>query len=341
MHFGITLAEVPTSRMKKATSMLEMNELHDVITFGEDMQALAQIDEEKALVALSGDEHDGDNDGFFLADLEETNDPGALALSTSPDRVAYDLDNNDDVQDEPKISSTLQRANSLACLQVSEKKSKFRLASSASSALAPMTPSESTERPQDRPRSGSQGSLRASCHSTGSFKSVDSSDRLTRSRSVSFSSIEIRSYARTMGDVPTTNGIPVQLDWKYDPDTEEYSVDDYESYREEEPRRDKSEMLMPASHRQYLLMREYGFTRGEIMAQMEIVKKAAKDRKKTRSTLKYMPYEEKLEKTRRMFGKLSRSTSLNNLSRSTSSTMLSRSTSSNNLSRSASTNSFR
>ncbi|EJK71661.1 hypothetical protein THAOC_06876, partial [Thalassiosira oceanica] len=308
---------MPMSRMKKSTSMLEMNELHDVITFGEDMQALAQIDEEKAVLALSADD---DDDGFFLADLEEINDPTDLTLSTSPDCVALmeeDLGNNVDAQDESEISSTLQRANSMACLQVPEKKFRFRLASSASSALTPRN--ESTKRPPDRPRPGSQGCLGASGHSLSStFKSVDSSDRLTRN--VSFSSIEIRSYARTMGDIPTTNGIPVQLDWKYDPNAEEYSVDDWESYREEEPRRNKLEMHMPASHRKYLLMRECGFTRGEIMTQMEIVKKAAKDRHKTISSLKFQSYEEKLEKTRRMFGKLSRSTSSNTLNRSTSST---------------------
>ena len=301
--------------MKKSTSMVEMRELHDVITFGEDMQALAQIDEEKAFVALTV-EDDGENDGFFLADLEETKDPRDLTLSTSPDCVAFmkkDLDSNDDlyVPDEPRISSTLARANSMACLQeVSEKKSRFRLASSASSAL--------TGRAQQGKESTKTNTMR---------------------RNVSFSNIEIRSYERTMGDCPTTNGVPVQLDWKYDPDAEEYSVDVYESYRQkDEPRRDKSEMRMPASQRQYLLMRECGFTRGEIMTQMEIVKKAAMDRKKTLGTLRYMSYEEKLEKTRRAFGKLGRSTGSNKLSRSTSSNMLSRSTSSNNLVRSISSN---
>ncbi|EJK60039.1 hypothetical protein THAOC_19676 [Thalassiosira oceanica] len=425
---------MPMSRtMKKSTSMLEMNELHDVITFGEDMKALAQIDEERALVALSGDEHDGDNvgkvgaalsdddddvdynnseshlerkirqdtltlkrlddddyDEFFLADtdqvddlrddltlstspdciafmkkvlknngdvkhepkgsstpVEEIKDPRELTLSTSPDCVAFlkkDLDDNVDAQDEPKNSSTLQRANSMACLQDPEKESKFRLASSAlmpdfngkestktnttppATSLSARQRLESKRLPNHR-MSGSQGCLGASSHSlTSLFKSegprsslkcldgsvdLDSSDRLTRN--VSFSSIEIRSYARTMGDAPTTNGIPVQLDWKYDPDAEEYSVDDYESYRVDVPRRDNVEMHMPPCHRQYLLMREWGFTRGEIKAQMEIVKKAAKDRHKTISTLKYQPYEERLEKTRRVFGKLTRSSSFSKL----------------------------
>ena len=367
--------------MKKSTSMLEMNELHDVIKFGEDMQALAKIDEEKAVVtavaAAKSVDDDGDNDkdeccvaslirqdtfkgfkddgAFFLDDVKEVpvNDLRLRdsSLSTSPDCVAFmkkDLDNNDDddVQDEPKISSTMARTDSMPCLQVPEEESKFRPASSAptpgldgkesteTGATPPVTSLSARQRLESRRRtsrrrSGSQGGLGASGHSlNSSFKSetglrsslksldgesvdFDSPGRLPRN--VSFSSIEIRSYERTMGDAPTTHGIPVQLDWKYDPDAEEYSVDDYESYREDVPRRDNVEMHMPARHREYLLMRECGFSRGEIKAQMELVKKAAMDRKKTISTLKYQPMEEKLEKTRRMFGKLSRSSSFSKL----------------------------
>ncbi|EJK72409.1 hypothetical protein THAOC_06064 [Thalassiosira oceanica] len=382
---------MPMSRMKKSTSMLEMNELHDAIKFGEDMQALAQIDEERALVALSGDEHDGDNvgkvgaalsnddddvdynnseshlerkirqdtltlkrldddgdDEFFLADTEQVDDLRDLTLSTSPDYVAFMkkvLKNNDDVKHEPKGLSTpfeeikdpreLTLSTSPDCVafmkkdlddNVDGKESTKTNTTPPATSLSARQRLESKRLPNHR-KSGSQGCLGASCHSlTGSFKSeglrsslksvdgsvdFDSPGQLTRN--VSFSSIEIRSYARTMGDAPTTNGIPVQLDWKYDPDAEEYSVDDYESYRVDVPRRDNVEMHMPPCHRQYLLMRECGFTRGEIKAQMEIVKKAAKDRHKTISTLKYQPYEERLEKTRRVFGKLTRSSSFSKL----------------------------
>ena len=388
---------MPMSRMKKSTSMLEMNELHDVIQFGEDMQALAQIDEEKALVALSGDEHDGDNfrkvgavqlddddddndeshlarkirqdtltlkrlddDGaFFLSDTEEVEDLRDLPLSTSPEYLAFtkkDLENNGDVENEPEISSSSTPVEEIEdprestmstspdCVVFMKKslddnddvaptpdfdgkeKSAKKNSTPPVASLSARQRLESKRLPHHR-MSGSQGGLGASCHSlTSSFKSeglrsslksldgsVDFDLPGRMKRKVSFSSIEIRSYARTMGDAPTTNGIPVQLDWKYDPDAEEYSIDDYESYREDVPRRDNVEMHMPPCHRQYLLMREWGFTRGEIKAQMEMVKKAARDRHKTISTLKYQPYEEKLEKTRRMFGKLSRSNSFNRL----------------------------
>ena len=53
--------------------------------------------------------------------------------------------------------------------------------------------------------------------SSGSLCMLDSSMKSTGSnkmrRNVSFGSLEIRSYPVTLGDAPTTNGPPVQLDW--------------------------------------------------------------------------------------------------------------------------------
>ena len=53
--------------------------------------------------------------------------------------------------------------------------------------------------------------------SSDSLYNLDSSMKSTGSnkmrRNVSFGSIEIRSYPVTLGDAPTTNGPPVQLDW--------------------------------------------------------------------------------------------------------------------------------
>ena len=305
--------------MKKSTSMLEMDELHDVIKFGEDMQALAQIDEEKEKAGADAQSDDDDDDegdeccvarlirqdtlkGFkddgalpFFLDEEPIQDLRDARRQTSPDSVAFmknDPDNNDNTKSTPKKSRSKENTDTNTSSPVTGDAQQWL---------------ESRRRP--RSRSGSQCSLGASGHAITS--SLKSEGRLPRN--VSFSNIEIRLYNRTMGDVPTRNGIPIQLDWKYNPDTKEYSIDDYESYRDVEPRREKSEMHMPASHRQYLLMKEYGFTRGEIKAQMEIVKKAAIDRTKTVSTLKNMAYHEKVEKTRRVLGKLGRSSSFGKL----------------------------
>jgi len=53
--------------------------------------------------------------------------------------------------------------------------------------------------------------------SSDSLYNLDSSMKSTGSnkmrRNVSFGSLEIRSYPVTLGDAPTTNGPPVQLDW--------------------------------------------------------------------------------------------------------------------------------
>jgi len=127
-------------------------------------------------------------------------------------------------------------------------------------------------------------------------------------RNVSFSSLEIRTYNVTLGDAPTSNGPPVSLGWDYDPDaTVEQSIDHYENYRAEAPRRNKHEMLMPAAHREYLLMREAGFSRGEIKVAMYEAQRTAKQREKTLKgvMLGLQPVQEVLEKTKRRlaFGK--------------------------------------
>ena len=118
-------------------------------------------------------------------------------------------------------------------------------------------------------------------------------------RNVSFSNLEIRSYDVTLGDAPTQNGPPISLDWNYDPDaTEEFDIDHYENIRHY-TRRSRSEMVMPPSYRQYLLMREAGFNRNEIRNAMEEAKRTARQRERTVRGLKWQPAEEMVEKARR------------------------------------------
>lgn len=113
--------------------------------------------------------------------------------------------------------------------------------------------------------------------STSTILNVSQSS--TRRRGVSFTNLEIRSYGVTLGNVATLNGPPVTLDWDYDPaETETYDVDAYEYHRYE--RRTKSELVIPPSHREYLLMQS-GFSRSEIKLAMEEAKQEAKEREKT------------------------------------------------------------
>ncbi|KAL7537671.1 hypothetical protein ACHAXR_009266 [Thalassiosira sp. AJA248-18] len=128
-------------------------------------------------------------------------------------------------------------------------------------------------------------------------------------RNISFASVEIRSYDVTLGDAPTTAGPAISLDWNYDPEaTTTHELEHYEQFRTDEaPRRAKHEMRMPPMHRQYLLMREAGFTKGEIQMAMEDAKRVARQREKTKkmSRLGFVqPVEEVLEKTSRKMTKM-------------------------------------
>jgi hypothetical protein len=121
-------------------------------------------------------------------------------------------------------------------------------------------------------------------------------------RNVSFTSLEIRSYNITLGDAPTLNGPPISLDWDHSaPET--HRIDAYEEARTDR-RRSKHEMLMPPSHRRYLLMREAGFPRGEIQKAVEEAKRVAENRRRTRKNVKLQPVEEILESGKRKFGRL-------------------------------------
>ncbi|KAL7484952.1 hypothetical protein ACHAW6_010551 [Cyclotella cf. meneghiniana] len=130
----------------------------------------------------------------------------------------------------------------------------------------------------------------------------------SRLRNVSFSSLEIRSYNLTLGDAPTSKGPAISLDWEYDPQSTVVQIDDYENERRS-TRRSKHEMLMPPSYRQYLLMREAGFTRGEIQRAVDQARRLAKERERTRRNLALQPVEEVLETAKKKFGRLVRRSS--------------------------------
>ena len=107
---------------------------------------------------------------------------------------------------------------------------------------------------------------------------------------MSFSSLEIRSYNITLGNTPTLNGAPISLDWEYDPsETVNIDIDSYEQYRcvtpenpdPQNPRKSKGELYMLPSHRQYLLMRECGYTRMQIENAMQEARYAAVQREKS------------------------------------------------------------
>lgn len=120
--------------------------------------------------------------------------------------------------------------------------------------------------------------LSTSLSSKISYMLDDSHRSMKRNRNVRFSHLEIRSYDITLGDSPTPRGPPISLGWSYDPsETETYDVDVYEQHRH--PRRTKIELVMPPSHREYL-MQDAGFSRYEMKVVMEEAQKVAKQRSK-------------------------------------------------------------
>lgn len=94
--------------------------------------------------------------------------------------------------------------------------------------------------------------LDESLHSTygGSENGSKSGDR-----TLQFDKIEIREYARTIGDNPScSSGPPVSISWEYTP-VGKISLDEYEETRP--PRRSHFEMVLPRKVRHDMLRREW------------------------------------------------------------------------------------
>lgn len=134
-------------------------------------------------------------------------------------------------------------------------------------------------------------------------KSTSTATLKSSTSCVSFGELEIRSYNMTVGNTPTPNGVPLSLDWEYDPEaTLTTDVDTYEFNRGE--RRSKHEMFVPNQYRVYLLMKDAGLSRREIRAAIEDSQRAFKNRQKTVKNLKMQPVEEALEKTKKSISKI-------------------------------------
>eukprot|EP00581_Thalassiosira_minuscula_P030754 CAMPEP_0183764932 /NCGR_PEP_ID=MMETSP0739-20130205/10608_1 /TAXON_ID=385413 /ORGANISM="Thalassiosira miniscula, Strain CCMP1093" /LENGTH=429 /DNA_ID=CAMNT_0026003531 /DNA_START=332 /DNA_END=1621 /DNA_ORIENTATION=+ len=346
----------------RAISMLEMNDIQDMLHFGDAMDALTLKESSKSKnIPVSADNpagsttSDEDEGAFFIGD----DDHRDLALSSSPDSVfdipqefnpapskkgmrrvmstaslstpKFSLSSMVAQQDihtiseegDADVSSKTQNKIDKKSIVPSEKKVDEATTTSSTTpsttiaALANHTLRRPSRRaspcgmPLRSSLKGSSNNLRGSGTSQSSIasgQSAESSKSNNMKRNVSFSSLEIRSYNVTLGDAPTSNGPAVSLDWEYDPSaTASYCIDKYEEFRTDEaPRRSKQEMIMPPMHRQYLLMREAGFTRSQIQQAMEEAKRVARGRQKTVRNVRLgiTPVEEKLEKAKRkIFGK--------------------------------------
>ncbi len=155
------------------------------------------------------------------------------------------------------------------------------------------------------PKSSLKSSLKTSQTSIASNLSDESSQQSMK-RNVSFSNLEIRSYGVTLGDAPNLSGPPISLDWNYDPQaTQVHDIENYEQLRSItadnptplNPRRKGEELFILPSRRQYLLMRDAGFTRMQIKYATEDAQRAAKEREK--GAKRSVRLDEMLEKANR------------------------------------------
>lgn len=115
---------------------------------------------------------------------------------------------------------------------------------------------------------------------------------------ISFKSVGIREYARTVGDNPScSSGPPVSISWEYRA-LEEISLDEYEQNRP--PRRSHFEMVLPRKIRHNMLRQEWDVTQREIAESVRRNVKVKNQRKATVNNLgKATKVEEILESTGR------------------------------------------
>ena len=105
---------------------------------------------------------------------------------------------------------------------------------------------------------------------------------------VSFSYLIIYSYGVTLGVCPTINGPTISLDYNYVPHTTVHDIENYEQLRTVtpenptplNPRRKGDELFIQPSRRQYLLMRDAGFSKMQIKQATEEAQHAARERNK-------------------------------------------------------------
>ncbi len=106
-------------------------------------------------------------------------------------------------------------------------------------------------------------SLQSKSHSD-TYSSINRAD--PNRRSLSFSTIEIRSYNQTIGDNPScSKGAPISLHWSYDPQHQTYSLDKYDQYRQSNPPRTRSQMIIPMEIRHDALKNEWGASTRDIL----------------------------------------------------------------------------
>jgi hypothetical protein len=137
-----------------------------------------------------------------------------------------------------------------------------------------------------------------------SAKSASSSGS---SKSVCFDSVSIRSYQQTMGDNPAVSiGPPIQLDWQYEQLGDE-DIDAYESSRGYR-RRKYHQLPMSYYRRKDVLLRQYGFSKEDLLQKKKEINRAKFKRGVTNALLPIMFLQDALESAGRKARRLCQTT---------------------------------
>eukprot|EP00553_Chaetoceros_curvisetus_P004274 CAMPEP_0204632768 /NCGR_PEP_ID=MMETSP0717-20131115/25649_1 /ASSEMBLY_ACC=CAM_ASM_000666 /TAXON_ID=230516 /ORGANISM="Chaetoceros curvisetus" /LENGTH=319 /DNA_ID=CAMNT_0051650713 /DNA_START=112 /DNA_END=1071 /DNA_ORIENTATION=- len=114
-------------------------------------------------------------------------------------------------------------------------------------------------------------------NSPGGSAQVPPSPKMRRNISnVSFKTVDIREYNRTLGDNPSCSfGPPVSLDWNYSTE-QKISLEDYEKHRG--MRRTRYNMRLPARARESLVKMNLGYSDEEVNAVTKDIKKVQRSR---------------------------------------------------------------
>jgi hypothetical protein len=142
------------------------------------------------------------------------------------------------------------------------------------------------------------------------LKKEDSSRRRTKLQaSVRFDRVETREFDRTISDNPSVScGIPIGLDWKYNPDTNIQDLEEYEDNRA--PRRLREQLALTPSARECMLLKDWGVTFRELhQVNQENDCIRQKRWESATQTVQQARVEELLETTKRRVGRVMTGTS--------------------------------
>lgn len=119
--------------------------------------------------------------------------------------------------------------------------------------------------------------------------------KTTDEKQVSWDTIEIREYKRTVGDNPScSSGPPLAIEWEYDPEPVVVNVEEFEEYRP--PRRTQFELMLGRDERHEILEDEWQIPQEEIAQAIRLNIKAKNQRLRTLNNIgRISEIEEKFE----------------------------------------------